>query len=178
MEKLSINLLPAEIATQGLQQQRLYRIKFFGVVTVLTLVFLSSVTIALRLLQGQNIKKSESQFQELTTRVQNFKTTESSLGVLKNRLNAIQNLALQPSKQRTLYSQVISLLPSSLLVTSVSLDKSGNMSLSASTSDYVGFDNFLKSLSSTKDIKVSKVAVDNLIIGRDGVFRVNLKISP
>lgn len=180
MQGLSINLIPAELGAEELRRKKFIRVQIFGISAILLLAFLASVTISLRILQQQDIRREQERLSEVESRVTQLKNREASLFVLKNRLATASRFLETPSKQVIIFNLVNSLLPSSIAANSMVVDRSGNISVSAATSDSAALDSFLDSLVSkeTNQDKVSQVVVESLSRARDGTFRVNFKVVP
>ena len=53
MAKVTINLLPLEFREQDLNNAKFYKVQIIGVAVVLLIIFLSSLTVALRILQSK-----------------------------------------------------------------------------------------------------------------------------
>lgn len=176
--KTSINLLPAEYRRENLKQQRFNKIQSIGIFALLTLIFLSSTTFALSLLQNTNIINADNQLKVAEDNVTKYKPKEASLVILKDRLNTLDSLLKAPSKQRSIYNLVTSLLPPSLVPSLIVTDTSGNISLTLSTTDSISLDNFITILTDpeTNENKIAKVQIDSLSRGKDGVYRASLKM--
>lgn len=176
---ISINLLPQEFTQAQAKQQKVYKIRLFGVATILTVIFLISLTFALQILQSGTFKRAQLSLNQLEDRVSTFKGQEASLVILKSRLGVIRKLTSTPSKQISLYNLVNSLIPPSFIVSSISTDTGGSVVISAVTFDSLAIDNFTEELSSPSKNgdQITSLAVESLSRGRDGTYRINLKIQ-
>lgn len=177
---ISINLLPPEIKTQERKKAKFYKIQFTGVVIILTMVFLASLTVALRILQSRRITQVEAKLNESQKRVSDLKSTQGSLFILKDRLTVINQYLGVSSKQTSVYKLIESLLPQSVVINAVSIDKASEVTLLAVVPDSTTLDIMVNNLiaEEANEGKISQVSVDNLNRGRDGLFRVSLKIKP
>lgn len=173
MEEININLLPAEDALRQKKASRFLLVQTISTALLLGLIFLTSATFALRVLQGQNISKVESLARKEELRVGEFKDKEAALYVLKNRLSAINNIVKTSGTQADVYDLVVSDLPPSVVATSVSIDKVGNVIESLIVPDGRTLDNLLAKFLD----QAQKIEVESLSRGRDGIYRVNLKIQ-
>src|SRR5437588_594087 len=99
MERISINLLPVEFTQEQVKNAKFYKIQARGIVIILIMIFLASLTIALRILQSHNIQQVQAQVDETSQKVSNLKDKEVALAVLKNRLATIGQYLGVPSKQ-------------------------------------------------------------------------------
>lgn len=177
--KIAINLLPAEFTQEEVKRAKFVKLQTIGVVIILLMIFLASLTIALRILQGQNLQQVQAKAAQAEEKVGALRETQGSILLLKNRLNAISEYLGQPSKQNEIYKFIDSIIPPSIGITSISIDKSGDVSLVALASDSTSLDNFLVGLTSEElnQGKIKQVSIETLTRGRDGVYRVNLQIQ-
>ncbi len=175
-----INLLPQEYANEQVKREKFYKVQLIGVSAILLLVFLSSLTFALRLLQNQNIQKLNFDLTNTELKINSFKNREVSVVVLKNRLTTISQYVGVESKATQTYNLISSLIPPSVLLNAISIDRSNITVLSIATSDGAGLDTFLANLvdKNTNQGLISKFNVDSFIRGRDGMYRITLKIYP
>ncbi|MBI2337869.1 hypothetical protein HYU95_01685 [Candidatus Daviesbacteria bacterium] len=177
--KISINLLPPETIAEERQKSRFYKIQFIGIAVILIMVFLASLTLALQVLQSRNISVARAQLSEEEQKVVNLKSTQASLLLLKNRLTVINQYLGVSSKSSALYRLIDKLVPPSVVVNSINIDKGGDMTLSALVADSVSLDDLLDSLVSKddKENKISQVSIQSLGRGRDGQYRISFKIG-
>lgn len=176
---ISINLLPIEFTQTEVKRQKFVRIQAVGVGVILFMVFLSSLTVALRLLQSKNIDLVQSKVAHAQQQVSSLKDKQESLVILKNRLSTINQYLGTPSKQNSMLTLLSKLLPSSFSLNSISVDKGGDAVVVFLAPDPQTLDNFVASLtnSETNGDQIVSVSIDNLIRGRDGVYKVSLKIK-
>lgn len=178
MAKLSINLLPAEYANIYSSNVRFQKIQRIGIGILILLIFLSSLTFALSLLQNSNILQANTNLQAAENAVSQFKFQEESLVLLKDRLNNLQRISSTPSRSNIMYNLINILMPVSLTPTLIVTDTFGNISLTVVTINSTDVDNFILTLINPQKNQglVSKVDIESLSRGKDGVYRVNLKI--
>ncbi|MDP3758371.1 MAG: hypothetical protein Q8Q86_01500, partial [Candidatus Daviesbacteria bacterium] len=67
--KISINLLPLEIIELEIKKTKFYKIQFVGIAVILSLVFLASLTVALRILQSRNISEVQAKLSQIEQKV-------------------------------------------------------------------------------------------------------------
>lgn len=175
---MAINLLPVEVTRQQQKEARFYQVQSISIASLLVLIFLSSTTLALSFLQNSSINLANTNLQAAEEKVIQFKDKEGSLVILKNRLTVLDQIIGTPSKQRLVYNLVTALLPPSISPTLAVTDTSGNVTLTLATQDRLALDNYLKDLVNPEknEGRVAKVDVESLSRGRDGVYRINLKI--
>lgn len=178
MAKLSINLLPAEYAAVYALSERFQKIQRIGIGILILLIFLSSLTFALSLLQNSNILQAKTNLQAKESTVGQFKSQEESLVLLKDRLNNLQRISATPSRSNVMYNLINTLLPVFLVPTLIVTDTSGSISLTLVTASSTDVDNFVAALIDPQKNQglVSKIDIESLSRGKDGVYRVNLKI--
>lgn len=178
MAKISINLLPPEIITQSAKKAKFYKIQAAGIAIILILVFLSSLTVAMRILQSRNIAVVQAKLTEEEQRISDMKTKEASLFLLKNRLSVIEQYLGVPSKESATYTLISGLIPSSIGVNSLSINKSGEAILMASVPDYISLDNLINNftMKENNEGKISELSIESLSRGRDGLYRISFKV--
>lgn len=179
MQKIVIDLLPVEFKAEELKKTRFYKIQILGLAIILFTTFLASLTIALRLLQNQQITQMQTKIREAEQKVSNLKTTQASLLLLKNRLATIDKYLETPSKQAQMYNLIEKLLPASVFINTISVDQSGNALVLASLPDGGSLDYLIENLISkeTNEDKIKGVSIESLSRGRDGSYRVTFKVK-
>lgn len=175
---ISINLLPIEFRAEEVKKAKFYKIQALGVVVILITIFFSSLTIALGILQSQSIKVAQTTVTQQESKVSDFKTTENSLFLLKNRLAAISQFEGKLSKQNETYQSLSQTLSAAVNITSLNIDRLGNALVVASLPDISMLDSSMDLLIDEEQSKFKEVAIDSLSRGRDGVFRVSFKLTP
>lgn len=178
--KISINLLPPEIITAELKKAKFYKIQFIGITIILTLIFLTSLTSALQILQSRNLSIVQAKLNQSEQRVLELKGTQASLVLLKDRLNVINKYLGVPSQQSAIYRLVDKLTPTSVSISSFTIDKTGGVTFLALVPDRETLNILLSNLTNkdNNEDKISQVSVESLNRGRDGLYRINLKIKP
>lgn len=180
MARISINLLPPEIMTQELKRAKFFKVQFVGIAIVLTMVFLTSLTLALRILQSRSIAVIQATLAEEEQKVSDLKDTQASLLLLKNRLDVIGKYFGTSSQQSAMYKLQDKLIPTSVLINAITIDKTGGVTLLATVPDSLVLDNLISNLTiqETNEGKISQVSVETLNRGRDGFYRISFKIKP
>ncbi len=180
MAKISINLLPPEIMAQEFKKAKFYKIQFAGIAIVLAMVFLTSLTIALRILQSRSIAVIQATLAEEEQKVTDLKDTQASFFLLKNRLNVINQYFGISSQQSSMYKLLDKLIPVSVLINAITIDKTGGVILLATVPDSLILENLVNNLTTreTNESKISEVSVETLNRGRDGIYRISFKIKP
>ncbi len=179
MTKIAINLLPLEFKDQEIKTAKFYKIQTLGILVILLMIVISSLTVALRFLQSKKVVELQSKFDQAEQKVSSFKNSQASLLILKNRLIAINQYWQSPSKQTLSYGLISKLIPPSVSVSSISVDNSGEVLITAQAPDGATMDSVITNLTS-QDInqdKISQVALDSVNRGQDGIYRLSLKIS-
>lgn len=180
MTDISINLLPIEFKQEEIKRTKFYKVQTVGVAIILLMTFLASLTVALRILQSQKIFQIKSRLAQAEEKISNLKTVQASLILLKNRLTAIDQYLGTPSKQSQIYQLVTELLPVNAAVSSISVDAAGEVIILVTIPDSSALDNLVNSLISRdkNQDKISQISLENINRGRDGIYRLNLKIKP
>ena len=179
MAHISINLLPIEFTQEEVKRAKFYKVQAVCVAIILMMVFLASLTVALRILQSHNISQIKTQFTQAEQKVSNLKNRETSLVILKNRLTVINQYLGTPSKQVAVYNLIDKLLPPAVSINSFLVDKSGDVSLVGVVPDSLTIDSLIDSLTNKEknEGKVSGVSIESLNRGRDGIYRISLKVK-
>lgn len=180
MAKISINLLPVEVRLKELKRAKFYKIQFIGVALILCLLFLTSLTFALQILQNRNVGFYKARLTLAEEKVSNFKDTQASLVVLKDRITVIDKYLGVPSKQSEMYLLINKLVPQSVEINAITVSKEGEVSFLALAPDFVSLDTLVNnlSLSEKNDEKISQVSIESLGRSKDGLYRVSLKVKP
>lgn len=180
MEKISINLLPLEVAQFQRSQSKFAKIQAVSIVIVLTVILLATSTFALGILQETTVKNTQVSVQAAEEKISKFKDIEGSLLILKNRVSLVSQIAASPSKQRTIFNLVTNLLPPSATVNSLEVDKSGALVATILAQDINTLDQFLTNLVTPEKTEGGSYQVDieSFARGRDGIYRANIKIVP
>ncbi|MBI4038617.1 hypothetical protein HY384_01520 [Candidatus Daviesbacteria bacterium] len=180
MVKISINLLPKEFALEEIKKARFYKIQAAGVAIILIMIFLASLTMALRILQSQNITRVQARLSAAEQQVNNLKDTQASLLLLKNRLSLIDQVLNSPSKEVLMYKLMDKLIPAQVIVNSVTIGKAGEVKFTAVVPDGQVLENLLVNLTTNEknDNKIAQVSIETLNRSRGGLYRVNIKVKP
>lgn len=176
--RITINLLPPEFMVEEIKKAKFYKIQAIGVGIILIMIFLSSLTVALRILQSYNISQIQGKLSKIEDKVSILKNRQASLVLLKDRLTAINQYWGQPSKQSNMYSILDKIIPISISVTALSVERTGDGVVSLIIPDSNTLDNLISSLISPdiNQSKIKKISIENLNRGRDGTYRLSLKI--
>lgn len=179
MANIAINLLPIEFTQAEVKRAKFYKVQAIGVAIILAMVFLSSLSVALRILQSQNIKGVQTQVSASEQKISQLKDKQASLLLLKNRLGTIEKYLSLPSKQTENFKLLDKLIPPSVSISSVSVDKSGSINILGLVPDSTTLSNLIDNLTD-KDRNnnlIKQVSLDTVSRGRDGVYRVSLTIK-
>lgn len=180
MAKIAINLLPVEFTKKQLKDAKFYKLQAFGVGMILVLIFLASLTVALRILQSQRLKQAEARLDNTSQKVISFQDKQVALMALKNRLVAIGKYIGAPSLQAELLDLINTLLPPSVAINALAINRSGEIALSVVFPDSTTLDYVMATLMNKgkNKNKISAVSIESLVRGRDGIYRLNFKVKP
>lgn len=179
MAKIAIDLLPIEFKQQDVRNSRFLKVQTVGVIVILFVIFLASLTVALRVLQSQNISRIQSNLTRSEQKVSGLKDTQDSLHVLKDRVTTINQYLGTPSEQTQIFNIVTKLLPQSGILNSLSVSHANEVLILVSLPDGNSIDVLISRLTSSQynEGRITQVEVENINRGRDGVYRVSLKIK-
>lgn len=177
MAKITINLLPADLYAAQRKQRQFSKIQRLGIATILLLVFLTSTSFALNIIQNNRLKAAEGSLANVENTVSSLKSKEASLVTIKNRTSTI-NKILEPPSLLSSYNLVNSLIPFSISVSSINVSSKGDINLGVVVTDYASVDNFIADLINPQknENKIKSVTVDSFTRGREGTYRVSFKI--
>ena len=178
--KIAINLLPEEYKIAEVKRAKFYKIQTIGVTITALLVFLSSLTIALRILQSHNLKQIQNKVSATEQKITDFKDVQGSLLLLKDRLTAINQYLDNPSQQVKMYNLVAELLPKSISISAISVSSSGEILVLGAAKDGGAVDKAIEdlTLSEVSKDKIGQVSVDGISRGKEGIYRLTFKIKP
>lgn len=175
---ISINLLPKQEAEVLARQKRFKRLQLYGTVIIAVLFFVVSVVFGLAIMQTTRLKQAESSLDQAKNELEQFKSKEISLLVLKDRVKEIARVRSEPSKSSLMLTLISELLYPSISPSIINVDKNSNSNLVLTSSNIEELDNFLNDLldKQKNENLISSVTVDNFSRGRDGTYRVALKL--
>lgn len=179
MDKLSINLLPLELLAKQRQSGKVILINRISIGLLLALILLTSVLIALRLLQGNGLKDLNDNLALIEGRIQELKDKEIYVLALKYRLGSIEKLSQDPKKV-AVFNLIISLSPQDVTISQVNVDKTSTVSLTLSSFSLEAIDQLIKNLARkemTSDL-ISRLDLESFARGKDGLFRLAIKVTP
>lgn len=179
-QKFNIDLLPPEYKTAQLKKGKFYKVQSIGIVIIMLTAFIASSIVALRILQTKQILQVQAQLAEIEQKVTGLKSTQGYLLLLKNRLTAINQYLGVPSRQAQMYVLIEKLLPPVVAISTIAVDKNGEVLVLATSADSGSLDSFIDNLlsSETNEDKVKAVSMENLSRGKDGIYRLSFKIKP
>ncbi|OGE19409.1 hypothetical protein A3J19_01760 [Candidatus Daviesbacteria bacterium RIFCSPLOWO2_02_FULL_41_8] len=177
--KISINLLPPELITKELKKANFYKIQLAGIVIILTMVFLASLSVALRILQSRSILSIQARVTEARQKVSDLKDTQAAIMILKSRLAVVDKYWGESTNQTLMYKLMGKIIPEDITVNTITIDQKGDVSLTALVSDTLSLDNFIEKLTDkdSNEGRVSQVSIENLNRSRDGLYRVGIIIK-
>ena len=179
MPGISVNLLPKDVILQRRQNSKLSIVNRLSVGLLITLVFFTSATLAVRIMQRTQLQNVQQGLVYAQEKVQNLSGKEEQVIILKNRLDAIGSLMGGDSKRKEVFNTVIHLTPLDLQVIEVLVDKNGIMTISFSGSSLPSIKELLANLSNKENgLDPAKINLEGLSLGKDSVYRFTLKIIP
>jgi hypothetical protein len=174
-----INLLPIEVIQQQKQKSKQNLANRFSVGMLVFLVFMTGIVFALRLMQDSSAQNVEDNIAHAQNEIGSLQEREGMLVSLKTKLGSIQGLVNGDSKS-VMFSSVLNQSPQDLKLAVLSVEKSGILMISLSSLSVSSIETFLTHLQDPNMVafKISKIDVDSFSKGKDGVYRVTLKITP
>lgn len=177
MDKVSINLLPTEVSIEQQKRAKFGRVQALSIGVLLLLILLASLSVALRIVQKNNLDRLQKQSTTLENKVSSFKAQEATLVVLKNRVSAISQLVGGTNVPTDMFNLITDKLPQGASVSTITVDRQGNVGIALAVSNSDMLEQLLNSLTSTDVSKqISKIDIESLSGGKEG-YRINLKIT-
>ncbi len=180
MAKILINLLPPEVMARELKNVKFVKIQLIGIAVILFMIFLAALTLALQILQNHNIAVYQAKLTQAEDKAADLKDTQASLFLLENRIKVINQYLGVPSRQSAMYLLIDRLIPASVVINSITIQKDGEAVFLALVPDSVSLDTLISNLT-TKDNnegKIKEVLIESLNRGRDGTYRISFKLKP
>jgi hypothetical protein len=174
-----INLLPPETLIASHESDRIRLVNMITISIFVVLLFFTSITLTMRFLQNLQYSKANSNLVSAQERFVDLKDKEGYVYLLKQRLSLIRGLN-SDTKKTAILNTVMSLVPSDISLTVISVTRSGGVDLSATTSSLDSFNGFISSLNNKEKSSnlINKVELISMSIGKDNVIRFSLIISP
>lgn len=179
MSLISINLLPEEFIVEQTKKLKFVKIQSISIAILLLTFFLASLTIALRVLQSQRINQVQGKLTEIESQISGYKTVEDNVVLLKKRIGSINQYLGVSSKGALIYEFVEKNIPSRIIINSLTIDKSGDVFLTLVLPDSISLDAIVNGLleAQTEKVKIKEISLDGLSRGRDGTYRLSLKLK-
>lgn len=174
-----INLLPEEILIQRRHSYKIVLINRVSIAFLVVILIAAAFSLVLKINQANNLKRSEEEYTTAKDKIMGLQSKEADLLILKNRLSTIQSSLGADTKRKAVFNLVTS-LSSGMQINDLTVDKNSNMTISLSTASAVEIEKLLFDLSSKErnsDL-ISKIDLGGLSLGKDNIFRFNLKIIP
>lgn len=179
MEKIIINLLPKEFTLAQVEQSKFKKIQIIGWSIIALLLLVSAATFGYRVLQLQELVKTDSQLEVAVSDVKKLQKKEVAINILKSRVDSISGLTNTPSKQRAAFDLLGRLVPPQVTINILTIDRNGNVTVALTLPNSDTVDSLMSNLVSKEknEGKVSQVTVDGLSRIVDGGYRTNLTIQ-
>lgn len=176
MYKISINLLPPELALAQKGQDKFRLLQRLGIGVVMLLLFLASVAVSLRIFQTGQMGKIKSEIAIQEERVNGLKTKEASLAVLKNRVSLISEIVKTSTDQSDLYTEFIGRVPPGVNLSAFTLSGDGNILMAASMPNHQALSALIGHLTIGSGA-FRKVTIESLSRSKGGEYRASLSIQ-
>lgn len=177
MDKVDINLLPTEVSVAQRKQAKFGRVQIISIGILFILILTASISVAFRIVQSQKQERLGEEVGILEEKVSRFKDKEATLVVLKNRITAIIQLLGGDRLQTAMFNLITDRIPANVTITTISVDRAGNVLVSLLAPDSNSLEQTLVELTSGEAFeKISKINIESLSSGKDGVYRMNMKI--
>lgn len=180
MKSFSVNLLPVEMILRRKQNLKLTLINRVSIIALVFLVFATSATLTLRLIQSKTLEREKKDLVFAEGKITGFKDNEGGILLLKQRLSKIQTLSGEDIPRKAIFNLIIYLTPQEIEISEIVVDRRGNVIATLSTSSLPAFTTLVDNLGDKeKNMNLIKsVNLENMSYGRDSLYRFSLKIAP
>ncbi len=179
MSRITINLLPVEFRIQELKRAKFYKIQSIGIAIIISFIFISALSIVLRILQSQSVSEIANKLDSQQKRVIDLKNTQASLILLKNRLITIEQYLGVSSRSSEVYKLLANTISPSISISSVDVNKIGEVTVLAATSNIADLDDLINKIAVNEGNmdKFIFLSVDSLSRSSDGIYRLSLRLK-
>ncbi|MBI2011552.1 hypothetical protein HYS91_02170 [Candidatus Daviesbacteria bacterium] len=178
MDKISINLLPPELAQ--IQKRKEY-ISFINKITIVCLSIAITVTASVlgySLVKNQELEKLNSKIANIQNQINDLKDQEGYLFLLKQRLSLINGLISLPNPTLDGANLITSLIPAGVSLLSINSERSVQIGITIEANSTNSLRNLLNNLidTNTNRGKVTKVRIENINKLKDAI-RVDMIVT-
>lgn len=179
MSKIQINLLPIELRSVNTQNQKKALFLNLSILWLVIVIVLSVGVLSFRFIQNTRIQNSDEKISEAKEKVNQYKTQEQLVLVLKQRLQGINTVVSQDAGQAQAFNLITLLTPAQIRITSFSIDKSGNVVLQGEASSLVVLKDLFDNLTDPRknEGKIVSSKVEALNKGTNDRIRFDLTIQ-
>lgn len=179
MNKLLINLLPAEFAVQKKQKEKKLFLVRSSVIVLIVMILLTTGVFLLGISKRLVINQLNKDLVDIETGVNNLKDKEGLALILKNRLDKINALAKTESPESNAFFFISSLLTSDLKISGFTTEQNSQVRVSGTTNNTGGLERFINKLTDAKRTKgkITAAKLENLSRSADNLLSFELVIT-
>lgn len=179
MDKLTINLLPANLQVSREEQVRQSWIAGLSIIVLLVTILVTGAVLAVNLMQKLNQQQANADLEEAEAQVSSYKEKEGLIAELKSRLGFINQEARIESVQVQAFNLISGLIPQNVVLTNFSMNKANQVIIGGEAMGLAALDSLFENLSDPRkhDGRVSVTQVENLNKSQDNLIRFNLTIN-
>lgn len=178
-DKITINLLPAEIAVQkkAVVKKKIIIRVCIGLLS--TTVVISLIVFVFGLFQNLTINKTEQTTSEVKNKITLYKDQEGLVFTLKDRLAEVNRLFKKETYPLQGYTLISSLAPSGVNILNISTDRAGVMKVDGNTISTKLLDDFFNNLTNpaNNEGKILSAKIDSLSRKQNGTISFELQIT-
>lgn len=179
MPSITINLLPGEVKVLEKDLRKRSFLFKISIGILVGMIGFTSLILVLRLFQNRSVEHLNQQLQASQVKVAAYKNQEGLLVYLKQRLDTIRSLNQQGSTPVQPYNLVTALVPSSMDILLLNIDKPNTVIISTEAVDTGTIEQYFNNLLSTRTNqgKVSKIQIDSLSKGLGSMYKIDLTLT-
>lgn len=176
MSKISINLLPTEMAAVERQKSKKTLIIRISSASILVVILISSIAFGFGITKTTQQKKQSQDLESLKQQVAALKDQEGYLLLLKKRLDTVSGLQNEDAKRIEAFNLITTLIPEGIKVLNLEIAKNGSIALSGEsigTSNLGLFLDILTNPQKNKD-KIANIKVESLSKSKTNTYQFEL----
>lgn len=176
---VSINLLPEEILVLEKQKSKKSKINKLTVLILSIMVVITGSILIYSFLKTQEAKKLKEDLTVAEQQVNNYKSQEGYLSLVKKRLGSIKNIRAKENKEVETFNLVDKLLPKELSVTELAVSKDGGVNITAETFSPIMISNLINDFLSPEknSSKISSLKIDSISRTPFGDYRFGVSTN-
>ncbi|MBI3486397.1 hypothetical protein HY025_05680 [Candidatus Daviesbacteria bacterium] len=174
MNKISINLLPAELGVAEKKQFRKIWIIRITVVVIGVISALAAVALGLVIFKNNEQSQVNLRLKQAEQQVASLNEQEGYLTLLRQRLDSVITLQQKENKQTQGLSSITQIVPEEVAINSLAVDRNGTILLSGLSNGVIGLNSLVNALGDSTKNNFTKTNIDSLSKGTTDSYRFDI----